>query len=151
MLIRRAFLALAIIATLSGCAAASTVAPTILSQSDEQAERSVEVARLHWPHDAAPTSFVEYPPAAVFEAGVGENQADTVWFCAWSTEWLAELSKDTSAASDALLQLETVETLPLWRNMDARGQQAMSATLAKARQGDANAMESQREALGCSS
>jgi hypothetical protein len=146
----KGILLVSVVLALAGCSSPSAPSPSAMSRIQEQTERSAEVDRLAWPDDAAPTGFAEYPEGAIFQAGVGANQADIAWICAWSREWLATRDVDTYAAAKAIGQLEQIESLPLWANLDRRGQDALIDAVSQARSGDAAALISQRQALACS-
>jgi hypothetical protein len=133
----------------AGCSAGAVQPPAIGQGSDMVNERNEEVARLSWPSGAGSPSFAPYPSGFMFEKGVGSNQADIAWVCAWSREWLATRSSDPTRANHALNELGLLETLPFYANLEASGRLALMDAIGAARSGDPEPLITQRTGLDC--
>jgi hypothetical protein len=109
---------------------------------------TAEYGALTWPPGV---SLATFSPTAEyrFQVGVGRNHVDTQWVCAWSKDWLDTRTTDPTRAAADLKTLDGVQSLTLWKNMDAPGRSHMLDIFAKAQLGDADPMIAFRSELSC--
>lgn len=67
----------------------------------------------------------------LYEEGSGRNDAQYFWYCAWATEAAA-----ADAPTQALANMERVESMELWKSLDWNGQVQFSTQLENAQAGD---------------
>lgn len=117
------------VVALAGCAAPSggspppTPPPVLLTAAEARAEYLEQTGRLtlpagqEWPASPSSLRADAAPPGQMFEAGVGEQEAQFYWYCSWATVALG----DAQERSWAMDMLDSFEALSVWQRMDSNG------------------------------
>lgn len=107
--------ALLVLAVLSGCEMQAR-SPVVYTRDEAIGEykKQAEVLTLppgtSWP--SVPPDIAAAPPSYTYQKGVGEQDAQLWWYCAWAKAALR------SGSPEALQNLRALPTLSVWQNMD---------------------------------